>query len=242
MLHYLKDLIGCKAVLSDNSLGSLEDLFYDPKDWKISYLLVSVGNWLKRRNILIYPHQVKQILWDKPEIQLHLSQSQIDQAPRLTSDPFDYYHWPYFWTNAGTLGIAATSEMTRWGRPPFENVQGLKNIHSVNGTLDFRVETYQPRHASELIGYVKDFAFDEEQWNIRYLLIDARSIKPNQILILSTRWIQIIQWDQYLIQMNINPRAVATCPQYNARYPITPRFEEMIERHYQRWLRPGKAA
>jgi hypothetical protein len=53
MLHELKALIGSTVTASDGETGSIRTFFFDDQSWKVSYLVVDVGGWLKRRDVLL---------------------------------------------------------------------------------------------------------------------------------------------------------------------------------------------
>jgi len=38
---------------TDGEMGSVRNFLFDDQSWKVSYLVVDVGNWLKRRDVVL---------------------------------------------------------------------------------------------------------------------------------------------------------------------------------------------
>jgi uncharacterized protein YrrD len=53
MLYELKALIGSPVVATDGEMGSVRTFLFDDQSWKVRYLVVDVGNWLKRRDVVL---------------------------------------------------------------------------------------------------------------------------------------------------------------------------------------------
>ena len=53
MLCDLKALIGSPVVATDGEMGSVRNFLFDDQSWKVRYLVVDVGNWLKRRDVVL---------------------------------------------------------------------------------------------------------------------------------------------------------------------------------------------
>lgn len=53
MLCDLKGLIGSPVVAIDGELGGVRTFLFDDQSWKVLYVVVDVGNWLKRRDVVL---------------------------------------------------------------------------------------------------------------------------------------------------------------------------------------------
>ena len=43
--------------------GKLQDWHFDDRDWTIRYMVMCVGRWCDRRNLLVSPKRIRQVDW-----------------------------------------------------------------------------------------------------------------------------------------------------------------------------------
>jgi sporulation protein YlmC with PRC-barrel domain len=53
MLHDLKSLAGYSVIATDGEVGSLRNVLFDGLSWTVHYLVVGVGTWFKRRDVVL---------------------------------------------------------------------------------------------------------------------------------------------------------------------------------------------
>ena len=53
MLRNLKELIGPSVIAADGEMGRVRNFLFDDISWTIRYLVVDVGTWLQRRNVVL---------------------------------------------------------------------------------------------------------------------------------------------------------------------------------------------
>ena len=56
MFHDLETLIESSVIATDGEMGSVRNFLFDEQSWTIRYLVVDVGNWLKRRAVVRCDH------------------------------------------------------------------------------------------------------------------------------------------------------------------------------------------
>ena len=67
MHSVLNALVGSPIIATDGETGSIRNFLFDDQSWKIRYLVVDVGNWLKRQDVVILsPRLNSQTGWTKP--------------------------------------------------------------------------------------------------------------------------------------------------------------------------------
>ena len=84
------------------------------------------------------------------------------------------------------------------------------------------------------IGHVSDFVVDDEDWAIRYLVVDTRNWWPGKKVLISTQWIERISWAESKVCINLTRDAVRGAPEYTEEALITRDYEEELHRHYLR--------
>ncbi len=53
-------------------VGEVEDFVVEDADWRIRYLLVDTHNWLPFKRILVAPHWLKSISWEKKRLRAEI--------------------------------------------------------------------------------------------------------------------------------------------------------------------------
>ena len=55
-----------------DQVGKVEDFVVEDTDWRIRYLLVDTHNWLPFKRILVAPHWMKSISWEKKRLRAEI--------------------------------------------------------------------------------------------------------------------------------------------------------------------------
>ena len=55
MLQVISALKGFAIEASDGRMGTVVDFLFDDASWKVRWLVVDCGSWLKGRKVLIHP-------------------------------------------------------------------------------------------------------------------------------------------------------------------------------------------
>ena len=55
-----------------DQVGVVEDFVVEDTDWRIRYLLVDTHNWLPFKRILIAPHWLKRVSWEKKRMRVEI--------------------------------------------------------------------------------------------------------------------------------------------------------------------------
>jgi len=84
------------------------------------------------------------------------------------------------------------------------------------------------------IGRVKEFYFDDQHWAIRYLIVDTVNWWPGKKVLVATRWIESVSWDESKVFINLSREAIKQAPEYTAESLVTRDYEEKLHGHYNR--------
>jgi hypothetical protein len=66
------------------------------------------------------------------------------------------------------------------------------------------------------IGHVDDVLIDEQEWAIRYLLVDPRSWWPGPHVLVAADWIRGVSWNDGTVEVDVSQEAVRNAPRYDA--------------------------
>jgi hypothetical protein len=86
MLCDLKALIGSPVVATDGETGSVRNFLFDDQSWKVRYLVVDVGNWLKRRDVVLPITALEKPDWGKRICHAHLTKDQVRNSPDVDTE------------------------------------------------------------------------------------------------------------------------------------------------------------
>jgi uncharacterized protein YrrD len=241
MLYKTKTLKGYKLDSRDGEIGKVKEFYFDDRHWTVRYLVADTGNWLTGKQVLISPYALIGVIKDGQCISINLTKKQIEDSPSLESDKpvsqqfeqtyYMYYGWPLYWEGPYMWGtypyIVRNSEKSR------ESTKGekawdphLRSTHAVTG--------YNIQAADGEIGHVEDFIIDDETWAIRYLIIDTKNWWPGNKVLISSKWIERVSWDEFKVFVNLTRETIKQSPEFTEESLLTRNYETALHRHYNR--------
>lgn len=249
MIHSLDSLKNTDIAARDGSLGDVHDLLFDDHSWKLRYLVVDTGNWLPGRRVLISPESIDRTDPNGDTLSLDLTRKEIKDSPGIDADApvsrqneialADHFRWPYYW-DAFPATYAATplipmmqSESEAAGpRPGSEEAfleRGDPNLRSAR-----EVEGYHVAARDGDIGHISDFLFSEDDWALRFLVIDTRNWLPGRKVLAAPAWIRGIDWSQQKLLVDADKKTIEQAPRYETGMAIDEDLERRIFAHYGR--------
>jgi hypothetical protein len=84
------------------------------------------------------------------------------------------------------------------------------------------------------IGHVQDFIVDDENWAIRYLLVDTKNWWPGKKVVVSPDWIERVSWSDSRVYVNESRDNVRHAPEYHPDEILNRDYESKLHRHYNR--------
>lgn len=254
MLRKVSSLKGYAIRATDDEIGSVKEVYFDDERWGIRYLIVETGSWLSRRAVLISPYSVQRIDDTDETIHVSLTKDQVKNSPEIdTHQPVsrqlegefsDYYgygnYWsgPYLW---GAAGYPALTMPEAGAIPPIEQrpdqvaARASDNPEDTHLRSSANVDGYHIGGTDGEIGHVDDFIFDDEAWAMRYILVDTRNWWPGgKKVLLSTNWIERIDWTDATVQASLTREQIKQSPEYDLDSPIEREYETRLHKHYDR--------
>ncbi len=266
MLRSLNDLHGYTISASDGDVGSAEDVYFDDEAWGIRDLVIDTGNWLPGRKVLISPFSVVRTAGSERQIHVTLTREQVKESPDIdTQKPVSrqhelehlrYFGYPVYWGGPYLWGLSGYPMLAPGLAPraaPSPSVAAQKRERVLRDTdrrsedsrlrSAERVKGYHVLAADDGIGHVEDFIFDDEAWDIRYLVIDPTNWWPGgRKALVATRWISGIDWPQRTVTVSVTRDAIRNSPEYDPDTPITRDYEARLHEFYGRTVRPQTPA
>jgi uncharacterized protein YrrD len=83
-----------------------------------------------------------------------------------------------------------------------------------------------------LLGHVDEFYFDDQQWTIRYLVLDVGHWLKNRKVLISPVAIDGIGWEEGSIRIKATKEQIEHSPEASTDLPVARALEVQIHRHY----------
>ncbi|MCH8512043.1 MAG: PRC-barrel domain-containing protein [Kiritimatiellae bacterium] len=242
MLFSSKSIAGFKLNSLDGELGGVKDLLFDDQYWTVRYLVAKTGSWLTSRKVLISPHARLRLNSAEEQVNVNLTQRQIQDSPALNSDQpvsrqfetefHDFYGWPVYWDGPymwGAHPMIARGSLKRESPCAPEEEPADQHLRSAETVRGYEIEA-----GDGAIGCVADFIVDDSNWSIRYLVIDTHKWLPGRKVLISPQWIERVSWESATVVVNLTRDAIRNAPEYSEEILLTREYESGLHTHYQR--------
>jgi len=244
MRRSINSLTGYALKARDGEIGRCKDFLFDDQFWTIRYMVANTGTWLTGKKVLISPESIKRSDWKNGFFEIDLTMAEIEHAPLLDDDApvsrqYEIRMARHYSTTAYWVGpYAWGSSEYPIGLPP----QGVPDDIVINPDVDqdqnlrsaSEITGYTISAADDEIGHVDDFILDDENWSIRYMVVDTRNWLPGRKVLISHLWIEFISWPERKVSVNLTGEQIENSPVYDPRAPVNREYEEQLYDYYGR--------
>ena len=202
MLYELKALIGSPVVATDGEMGSVRTFLFDDQSWKVRYLVVDVGNWLKRRDVVLPITTLEKPDWANKTCSAHLTKDQVRNSPDVDAEMpvsrqqelamHDYFGPLASWVDSD-FGMPAMPTGMKY---PVHNAEIL-HLRSTSHMLGYQVWATDGD-----FGTLEGFVMDEASWHLGYLDVKSGDWLQNRSVLVPTRWVQSVSWTEFRIHLH----------------------------------------
>lgn len=250
MLQNLKNLIGFDVRSMDGDsgdrvAGEIDDFYFDEGQWMIRYFIVSTGNWLKGRSLLLSPSAFEKPDWRSHRMEVNLTKDLMRSSPKLDlagpltreqeKELHRHYGWPVYWRAFGLSDASeslARASMLPHGQAEKEVVVkkregGGKRLHSTKNVLGYHVQALDGE-----MGHIEGFLVEDQGWILRYAVVDLRNWLPGRRVIIAPQWIKDFLWEESKAVVNLKKIRIEESPEYDPAIPIGRAYEEELYGHY----------
>ena len=243
MKRSLNDLVGYTIHASDGDIGTISEFYFDDLSWNIRYVIVETGGWLLGRKVLISPFALGKPDYESRKIPVNLTKEQVQNSPSIDTDKpvsrqyeidlHGHYGWPIYWGAGAMYGgvLAAPILLIDEDETEHEESPGDSHLRSTNKVTGNNVEATDGE-----IGHVEDFMVDDKAWAIIYLLVDTRNWLPGKKVLVSTKWISRISWNDSKVVVDLTYDAIKNSPEFDPKVPVTLDYEGKLHDYYGRPL------
>jgi len=235
MLYEAKSFQGYTLCSRDGEIGKVKDFYFDDSNWKIRYLVADTGKWLRGRQVLISPQSLLGV--DKQEkcISVNLTKKQIENSPPLASDKpisrqferefLGYYELPLFFMNdPHKRGIIYPPPLDK--EPDEADIERkswdphLRSAHDAGG---FLIEA-----SNRAVGCLVDLIVDDQDWSVRYVVVDAQSWWPETKVLIALQWVTRVNWSMSKLFVDMACETFRQSPAYTGEAMLTRDYENKL--------------
>jgi uncharacterized protein YrrD len=175
---------------------------------------------------------------------------------QFEEDYYKYYGAPVYWGGPYMWGTSAAIPRNRdeWktsgsmGSRPTES-RSMESGSMGSGSTESRsiehnwdphlrstkdVSGHNIQATDEKIGDVDDFIIDDENWTIRYFIVDTGNWLPGKKVLISPQWIDRISWEDSKVFVNVTSDSIKNAPEYDETLSLTRDYETSLYNYYGR--------
>ena len=259
MLQVISPLKGFAIEASDGGIGTVVDFLFDDASWKVRWLVIDCGTWLRGRKALIHPSAILQEDLERQQFVVALTKAQVEDSPKLAEDQpvsqqmenqlYTYYGWDPLWGGANLsaipgamasplmgppyLGLGSADETEAPGDRPVSR-GGDPHLRSVDEVTGYRVHAVDGE-----IGHVENLMLDDADWSVRYFIVDTRNWWFGQRVLISPLAVKAIDWFDRHVELNVSRERVKASPPWDPLAAFDDDYTKRLHKHYG-W--PGSRA
>jgi len=203
MLHTLSDLMGYSAQATDGEIGNVRNFIFDDITWEIRYLVVDVGSWLERRNVVLAISTVEQPNSENKTFSVRLTKDQVRESPDVdTEKPVsrqqeiameEYFGKFATWVHRNLdYGVPIPT-----GRKYPVHTKEDPHLRSVRDLYGYEI-----RATDGELGRLESFILDDTTWHIGYLEVKAGKWLLDRNVLIPTLWIESVSWDNCRVNLH----------------------------------------
>ena len=87
MLRTSSELIRYSVDATDSPVGSVKDLLFDGRTWKVRSIVVETGDFLNHQAVLVEPSHVRALKFPEESLALNLTREEIERLPPADTSP-----------------------------------------------------------------------------------------------------------------------------------------------------------
>jgi len=116
-------------------------------------------------------------------------------------------------------------------RPPEGKLhgRGVDMLQSAKSLQGYFVEATDGN-----VGHVEDLIIAEEDWAVRYLVIDTRNWLAGKRVLISTEWIEAVDLPDRTVALTVSREQVLNSPPFDPSQPVNRQYEMRLYDYYGR--------
>jgi hypothetical protein len=216
MLRNIESIIGNRIIAKDGFAGKAQGVVISLLDWKVAELIVTVTGWFRSpRNVRIPGLALKSPVGRADMLLVSLPKRQIRKSPLTDEHSRSHQDLRDDLISAGNRAAESDAhQLVTW-----ESIAGYRT-YALDG----------------FIGSLKDLIVEDEQWTIRYLVVELSLEDATHQTLVSSDWVSGVHEGKSSVSLNLSISETAGSPEYDVSVPVSRDIERMFSSYYEHML------
>jgi hypothetical protein len=153
-------------------------------------------------------------------------------------ETLEYYKWPIYWEHMNYPALAAVGTRVHSVEEVKQAEEKTQEEEAQEGDCHLRstreVNGYNIQSSDGEMGHVDDFIVDDEDWTIRYIVVDTRNWMPGKKVLVSPQWIDKVEWASRKVYVDLPREAIKNSPEFDPSSPVNRDYENRLYDYYGR--------
>jgi hypothetical protein len=203
MLHNLKQLMGSSVIAADGEMGRVRNFLFDDTSWTIRYLVVDVGTWHQRRDVVLPITTIEQPDWAKRIFHVHLTRAQLRESPDVdTEKPVSRQQEIAMEEYWGKMAYWVSTHLDGGALIPTGRKYPVRTKEDPDLRSAWNLPGYEVWATDGEIGRLESLILDEATWHLGYLDVKAGDWLLCRSVLIPTRWIESVSWADCRINLH----------------------------------------
>jgi uncharacterized protein YrrD len=248
MIRSQSEISGYAIHATDGLIGTVSDFLFEDTNWFVRWLVVDTGDWLRGRKVLLPLSALAHVNHIGHQFNVKLTRQQVKECPNVETDQpvsrqmetslYSYYGWSPYWSAGTYLDVAEYGGGGLMASPSMDLMRREKDTDDAKrGKSDptlrsvKEVEGYHIHASDGEIGHVEDFLVEDEDWRIRFLVVDTKNWWPGNKVLIPPLFVRTIQWADKQVILIVDRQMVKDSPAYDPSGTIEPGGEGKIHKY-----------
>ncbi len=206
-----KQMYGTAIEGSDGHVGTLYDLLFDDRSWKVRHLVVRTDRCFRGRQVLLDPAVIEHADRRKRHLQVRLTREHARQSPNADAD---------LPVARRQMLKAAAQWVISEGYPAkmcdvSSAFEGDPHLHSTKLLSGLHIHCSDGR-----LGHVEDFVIDDEDWRVAELVVATRNWRLGKRVVVDPTLVKSINWEDREIRLALPREQIEHRPAYKGKLPL----------------------
>jgi hypothetical protein len=169
----------------------------------IHYLVVDVGTWFKRRDVVLPIAAVGSPDWARKTFHTHLTQEQVGNSPDVdTEKPVSRQQAIAMKEYFGKLTSWVSTQFEGGAQIPTGRKYPVHTKENPHHRSAWDLLGYEVWSTDGEIGHLEGLIMDEASWHLGYLDVKAGDWLHSRSMLIPTRWVKSISWADLRINLH----------------------------------------
>lgn len=256
VLSVMSALKGLNIDAADGRLGMVVDYLFDDRSWRVKWLVIECGGWVRPHKVFLHPSIVTRHKFDEVCFDIGMKLSEVAASPYLVdhqpvSRQIENEISRYSGSDRGLDGVdlgGAPGDMTSPLSPPPYMGLSLSETVEIEGPMVELAEAHL-QSVVEIVGYralatdgrvgkVSDLIIDSASWRLHDLIVETSPWWFGKRILVSPGAVTSIDWSDREVSLNVTQAQVKARPSFDPPGAFEPTEAADLKRHHG-W--PGSA-